>query len=114
MQEVGLGYLELGQPINTLSGGEKRKLAIAGILATKPSYVILDEPAAFLDPFSQQELIEIIRMIAKHGRGILVIGHDEHFLFEIADRIIGLDNGMIKFDVPAGEYFSGSKYIKDM
>lgn len=112
LTQVGLDGFE-NRIVDTLSGGEKRKLSIAGILATNPSYIILDEPAAFLDPVSQQELIEIIRNISKDDKGIMVIGHDVKFLGEIADRIIGLDSGRIQFDMQAHEFFTGSRYIRD-
>jgi energy-coupling factor transporter ATP-binding protein EcfA2 len=97
--------------VDTLSGGEKRKLSLAGILATRPEYLILDEPAAFLDTLSILELIEVIRKTAVDGRGILIIGHDLEFISELAQRVIGIKDGRILFDVPATEFFSDGSFL---
>jgi energy-coupling factor transport system ATP-binding protein len=100
--------------VDTLSGGEKRKLSLAAILARKPRYLILDEPSAFLDPKSQNEIAAIIRRSVAGGRGALVIGHDLHFISEVADRILGMKDGRIIFGLPASEFFSDPKYCMEL
>jgi energy-coupling factor transporter ATP-binding protein EcfA2 len=113
LMQVGLERFE-NRIVDTLSGGEKRKLSIAGILATNPSYLILDEPAAFLDPISQYELTEIIQAIGKDGTGILVIAHNMRFLGGFADRIVALESGSIRFDIPAYDFFTNLQYREDL
>ncbi|UCC78372.1 MAG: ATP-binding cassette domain-containing protein [Candidatus Zixiibacteriota bacterium] len=98
--------------VDTLSGGEKRKLSLASVLAAGPEYLILDEPAAFLDPVSQMELKKIIMGILHNLKGALIISHDLLFLSDLADRIIGLKNGRIAFDLPAEKFFSGPEYSR--
>jgi len=79
-------------------------------LTSDPDYVILDEPSAFLDPSAQEDLIAIVKKIAGSGTGVLVIGHDMPFISEVADRIIGLKDGRIMFDLPSTEFFSDPAY----
>jgi energy-coupling factor transport system ATP-binding protein len=111
LNQVGLCGFE-NRIVDTLSGGEKRKLSIAGILASGPEYLILDEPSAFLDPQSQAELVSAIAGLAKEGRGILIAGHDLYFISQLANRIIGLKSGRIVCDVSTLEFFSNQKYLR--
>ena len=96
--------------VDSLSGGEKRKLSFACVLTSDPDFVILDEPSAFLDPSAQEDLMRIIKKIADSGTGVLVIGHDIPFISEVAERIIGLKDGRIIFDLPSTEFFSDPAY----
>lgn len=100
--------------VDTLSGGEKRKLSLASVLAARPGYLILDEPAAFLDPVSQEELKQVIKNILPKLKGALIIGHDLVFLSELVDRIIGIEGGAIAFDLSAPEFFSNAEYSRDI
>lgn len=106
---VGLAGFE-NRIVDSLSGGEKRKLSLAGLLTSDPDYAILDEPAAFLDPSAQEDIMAIIRNIANSGTGVLIVGHDLPFISELAERIIGLKDGRIIFDLPSGEFFSDPAY----
>ena len=98
--------------VDTLSGGEKRKLSLANVLAAKPEYLILDEPAAFLDPVSQIELKKIIKGLQSSVKGALIISHDLSFLSDLAERVIGLKNGRRAFDLPAEKFFSCPEYSR--
>lgn len=109
LSRVGLSGLE-DRIVDSLSGGEKRKLSFAIVLVSDPDYVILDEPSAFLDPSAQEDLLAIITGIARSGKGVIVIGHDIPFISELAERIIGLKNGRIIFDLPSAEFFSEPAY----
>lgn len=109
LSRVGLAGFE-DRIVDSLSGGEKRKLSLACVLASDPEYIILDEPSAFLDPAAQKDLISIINKIADSGTGVLVIGHDIPFISEVAERIIGLRDGRIMFDLPSREFFSDPAY----
>ena len=77
-----------------LSGGQKRRVAIAGVLAMQPEYIILDEPAAGLDAEGKREIFDRIRRMSREqGIGVLLISHSMEDLAEYADRIIVLDDG---------------------
>lgn len=90
-----LGYEE--RDPNTLSGGEKQRLVIAGILAMKPDYLVFDEPSSMLDALGRKEVLEAIEELHTQGQGILHITHDlEEAL--AADRVIVLEKGCIVFE----------------
>jgi len=110
---VGLDGFE-NRIVDTLSGGEKRKLTLASILLANPDFLVLDEPEAFLDPVSQMELAETVRKMPVDGKGMLIIAHDLCFLSETAQRIIGLANGKIIFDISAMQFFSDTSYLKKL
>lgn len=95
-----------------LSGGQKRKVAIAGILAIEPSVLILDEPAAGLDPMGRQKLIGRLKEIRENGTTVILISHSMEELAECADRIIVLSNGKKLCDGKAGEVFSDYEALK--
>ena len=109
LSKVGLAGFE-DRIVDSLSGGEKRKLSLACVLTSDPDCVILDEPSAFLDPSAQEDLIAIIKKIADSGTGVLVIGHDIPFISELAERIMGLKDGRIIFDLPSNEFFFDPAY----
>ena len=89
-----------------LSGGQKRRVAIAGVLAMHPEYIILDEPAAGLDAAGKREIFDRIRRMSREqGIGVLLVSHSMEDLAEYADRIIVLDDGKkILDDRPAEEF----------
>ena len=89
-----------------LSGGQKRRVAIAGILAIEPSVLILDEPAAGLDPMGRKKLIDRLKEIREKGTTVILISHSMEELAECADRIVVLCNGQKLCDATAGEVFS--------
>ncbi|UCE67919.1 MAG: ATP-binding cassette domain-containing protein [Candidatus Zixiibacteriota bacterium] len=113
LESVGLAGFG-GRIVDTLSGGEKRKLSLATVLAAKPEFLVLDEPAAFLDPASQNELKNIIKEILRKVKGALIVSHDLSFLSDLAERIIGLNNGKIAFDLPAEKFFSYPEYSRSI
>ena len=77
-----------------LSGGQKRRVAIAGVLAMQPEYIILDEPAAGLDAEGKREIFDRIRRMSREqGIGVLLISHSMEDLAEYSDRMIVLDDG---------------------
>jgi energy-coupling factor transporter ATP-binding protein EcfA2 len=109
LRRVGLEGFE-DRIVDTLSGGEKRKLSLAGVLTADPELVILDEPTAFLDPRSQMELAAIVRNLAEEGRSIIIAGHDLQFVSNLATRILGIKNGAIILDLPAKEFSSDTRH----
>ncbi len=76
-----------------LSGGEKRKVAIASVLSSEPDYLVLDEPTAGLDSFSRREITELLSRLKGKGMGILLITHDLDLALSRSDAILVLDGG---------------------
>jgi len=80
----------------TLSGGQKRRVAIAGILALQPEYLILDEPAAGLDPQGRRLLLKVIKNLHRmHGMGVVMVSHRLQDIFEICHRVAVLNDGRV-------------------
>ena len=88
------------------SGGEKRRIAIAGVLASKPRVLILDEPVAGLDPLGRQDFLNMVDALNKDGVTIITISHNADALAEHARRIIVLRDGALFRDGSAKEIFS--------
>ena len=82
-----------------LSGGQMRKVAIAGVIALKPQYLILDEPAAGLDPVGRDDLFEkISKLYQKTGMTVILISHNMDDVARLAQRLIVMNNGEISID----------------
>ena len=97
MQRLGLEYLRERDTFN-LSGGEKQKLALAGVLAMNPSILLLDEPLASLDPSSAYEALEIFRSLADEGKTIVLIEHRvEDAIAANPDRLMYMEEGHVKY-----------------
>jgi len=79
-----------------LSGGEAQRVAIARALAPDPSLLLMDEPTAALDPARRASLGELLRRLAADGRALLVATHDLDFAREVADRVVVLDDGVVR------------------
>lgn len=78
-----------------LSGGEKRRVAIAGILASEPDILILDEPTAGLDPNGKKEIMNLIKDIHKEGKTIILVTHDMDVVMDYVDKIFVLNDGKL-------------------
>lgn len=89
-----------------LSGGEKRRAAIAGVLAAKPRFLIFDEPVAGLDPKGRQSFLEQVSRLNREGTTILMVSHNVDALSECANRVIVMDNGRIAMQGTTKEVFS--------
>jgi energy-coupling factor transport system ATP-binding protein len=89
----------------TLSGGQMRKVAIAGILASNPDVLILDEPTVGLDPFAKKELMEFLLKLHEMGKTILIITHDMEVVSRYCKRVVVLKQGEIVLDVSKEELF---------
>jgi len=83
-----------------LSGGDKRRAALAGVLAMRPSVLLLDEPSAFLDPRGRRELIELIRKLPGTK---LIATHDLDLVLDVCPRVLVLDSGKIAADGASAE-----------
>lgn len=99
---VGLDESFLKKSPFDLSGGEKRRVAIAGVLALKPDILVLDEPTAGLDPKGTKELLGIVKSLNKKGTTVILVTHDINIVFEYADNVIVMDNGeVVKIATPS-------------
>ena len=95
-----------------LSGGEMRKVAIAGILASNPDVLILDEPTVGLDPFTRRELLKLLKDINNQGKTVIVVTHDMDVVGETAKRIIVLKDGTIACDSSKDELFKNDDIME--
>ncbi|WP_297471060.1 energy-coupling factor ABC transporter ATP-binding protein [Thermococcus sp.] len=94
LKVTGLKGLEDEFPPN-LSGGEKQRLAIASVVAMKPSHLVLDEPTSQLDPRGKREVLDVIKRLNREGTTVIMVEHDSRFLFRNADRLVVLSRGRI-------------------
>ncbi len=107
---VGMTGLEKRAP-HTLSGGEKRLLSIAGVLAMDPRYIAFDEPTAYLDPPGRRRILEIIRRLRDQGIGIIHIAHSLRDIAE-ADRIVVLNRGTVLAEGTPAEVFNQADMLE--
>lgn len=94
-----------GRSPHTLSGGEKRRVALAGVLAMEPEVLILDEPTAGLDPATREELLGVVRGLQNRGTSVVMVSHDLDEVAEVADRICVMDAGEVRTLGPPEEVF---------
>ena len=92
LSSVGIDHLSMKAPYH-LSAGEKKRVAIAGVLAMNPEILILDEPTTFLDPPGQRGLVELLRSLPQAK---LIVTHDTHFAQQLASRAVFFEKGKIK------------------
>jgi energy-coupling factor transport system ATP-binding protein len=109
LKQVGLDESYFKRAPFDLSGGEKRKVAIAGILAIDPDILIFDEPTAGFDPQSSKDLMNLINEFHKNGKTIIIITHDMDLVNTYTKRVVMLERGKVTFDGTPNELFS---YIK--
>ena len=105
LEQVGLDESYYQRPPFELSGGERRKVAIAGILAIKPDIIVFDEPTVGFDPASAKELMNLIVKMHKQGKTIIVITHDMDLVNEYAQKVFMLENGKLAFEGTPSELF---------
>lgn len=97
-----------------LSGGEKRKVAVAGILVCKPKYLIFDEPIAGLDCNSRESFMKLLLALKQNGTTIIIISHNTDYLAEYADRILVMDGGKIVLDDRPNEIFNQATLLNNL
>ena len=90
-----------------LSGGEKRRVAIAGIIAIDPSVLVLDEPTAGLDPVGSKIILNLILELNKSGKTIILVTHDMNIVLNYADHAIVINDGKIAFEGTPSKLFGG-------
>ena len=115
MQLVGLSKgLEKVSPFS-LSGGQKRRVALAGILAMEPEYLILDEPVAGMDAPGKKILFDLLHRLNKElGITIILVSHNMDDVAEHADRVLVMEDGQLKMDGKTGEIFARKDKLTEM
>ena len=95
LERVGIAHVDLDAPASELPYGDQRRLEIARALAAQPAIVMLDEPAAGMNPAETARLVETIRAIAKDGIGLLLIEHDMTLVRAACDTVVVLNFGEV-------------------
>ncbi len=112
---VGLGQDTFEKSPLELSGGQKRRAAIAGILAMNPSVLVLDEPTAGLDPLGTIQMMELFHSLnKKYQKTILIVTHDMEQVFSHCDNVVVVENGKIRMHAPVSEFFRDSSLCREM
>ena len=115
LQMVGLDESYYKRSPFDLSGGQKRRVAIAGVLAMNPKMLILDEPTAGLDPQGRKEILDLITGLRRDaGITIVLVSHSMEDVAEYVDRIIVMNKGCVAFDGQPKEVFSHYKELEEM
>ena len=98
-----------------LSGGQKRRAAIAGVIAMQPQVVIFDEPTAGLDPIGRAKIMEnILDYKQANNATIIIVTHNMEEVSEAADRLVILEKGKIAMDATPAEVFSNIEFLENM
>jgi len=95
LKQVGIDESYYKKSPFELSGGEKRRVSIAGILALKPSILVLDEPTAGLDPVGAESTLKLFQELNKNGTTIVLVTHDMNIVFEYASDVVVMDDGKV-------------------
>ena len=96
-----------------LSGGQKRRAAIAGVVAMKPQVLILDEPTAGLDPKGRDEILDMVsEMHARYGITVILVSHSMEDVAKYVDRIIVMNHGQVRYDDTPREVFHHYKELE--
>ena len=115
LKSVGIDEELLDASPFDLSGGQKRRVAIAGVLAMKPKVLILDEPAAGLDPGGRREILDMIAEIRRERNiSVVLVSHSMEDVAEYVDRIIVMNDGYIAMDGTPHEVFTHGEELVEM
>lgn len=114
IKQVGLSEKCYDDSPFELSGGQKRRVAIAGVLAMKPEILILDEPTAGLDPRGRDEILDQIAKLHKDGLTVILVSHSMEDVAKYADRIIAMNSGKVAFDGTPKAVFRHYKELERM
>ena len=113
MKMVGLDEKYKEKSPFELSGGQKRRVAIAGVLAMQPDYLILDEPTAGLDPKGRDDILSQIQSLQKEkGITVILVSHSMEDVAKHVDRIIAMGKGRVQFDGTPEEVFAHADELK--
>jgi polar amino acid transport system ATP-binding protein len=105
LERVGLGAKADAYPAQ-LSGGQQQRVAIARGLCMRPKIMLFDEPTSALDPEMINEVLDVMRDLAKEGMTMIVVTHEMGFAREVANRVVFMDDGRIVEVAPPTEFFT--------
>jgi arginine/lysine/histidine transport system ATP-binding protein len=108
LAKVGLAEKASVYP-SKLSGGQKQRVAIARALAMNPEVILFDEPTSALDPEMVQEVLEVMKDLAKTGMTMAIVTHEMGFARDVSDRVWFLNQGILEEDSPPAEFFTQPK-----
>ena len=115
IKAVGIGEDLIDASPFELSGGQKRRVAIAGVLACNPEILILDEPTAGLDPAGRNEILSLLKRIHEEKKiTVILVSHSMEDVAEYAERIIVIDNGEVRFDDEPRKVFQHEDELRSM
>ena len=106
LNSVGIDESYYNRSPFELSGGEKRRVAIAGVLASEPEILILDEPTAGLDPFGKKEIMDVIKEVSNNGTTIIFVTHDMDIVMNYAKKVFILEDGKLIKETTPNELFN--------
>ena len=110
---VGIEPKDFNKSPLELSGGQKRRVAIAGILAMSPSILVLDEPTAGLDPQGAKSMMELFNTLNKEkGITVLIVTHNMEHVLEYCDEVVVLENGKVIMHTDKKEFFRNDQYME--
>ncbi|HGL6321793.1 TPA: energy-coupling factor ABC transporter ATP-binding protein [Citrobacter amalonaticus] len=101
------------QPIQCLSHGQKKRVAIAGALVLRAKYLLLDEPTAGLDPSGRSQMIDIIKRIVTQGNHVVISSHDIDLIYEVSNAVYVLSHGEVLAHGEPGEVFARTELIEE-
>lgn len=114
IQLVGLDTSFLSKSPFELSGGQKRRVAIAGILAMEPEVLILDEPTAGLDPKGTKEMMELFKKIHELGKTIILVTHDMNHVLAYCQDVVVMSQGEVLMHDSVSNVFSKEQFLKSL
>lgn len=114
IQLVGLDESYLERSPFDLSGGQKRRIAIAGILAMNPDILILDEPTAGLDPRGAKEMLQLFKRVNQEGKTVILVSHDMNQVLEYCDDVVVMNHGRVEKHVTVTELFKETEYLTSL
>jgi general L-amino acid transport system ATP-binding protein len=109
LERVGIPEKADSYP-SQLSGGQQQRVAIARALAVQPKIMLFDEPTSALDPEMIQEVLDVMRDLARRGMTMVVVTHEMGFAREVADRIVFMDEGVIVETAPPDTFFTSPRH----
>ena len=114
LNTVGLDDSYLSKSPFDLSGGQKRRVAIAGILAMDPDILILDEPTAGLDPQGTNEMMSLFKKINDMGKTIILVTHDMNHVLQYCDEVVVMNHGKVEKHDTVTNVFKDSEYLNGL
>ena len=111
---VGLDETYLQKSPFDLSGGQKRRIAIAGILAMDPDILVLDEPTAGLDPQGIREMMDLFKSIHQLGKTVILVTHDMNHVLEYCNEVIVMNEGCVERKGKVKDVFKDSDYLLNL